>query len=405
MKRSNSYLNICVCALLVLVRQSAVSQTTINAAFDQTEVTRNPYAASYPWPNWTWTGAGAGQLTTEYPQANADLPGESTYLRGWNWAQFRVSGHATVEPAPVNPATKMVWAKVKVNQHSDVVRLGVSMPSGPPSFGRAWMQVWHKRPLGSDAANPLYYWIDRIYDSDSVDGLASGYVYKVVRMPYAGNNPEVHYGGAFLLTSPSFAVEGYALRYFDGHGSIPLSASLYHTDWFFESVVSATKLTIIRPTPPTFGQGGAPYANWAAKANIKLLTPGTSTVVDEYDIDATATGELDAVCFDSSSYDVYLTMPRCVSKRFNYGIVDGESTISGSYVLPNGDINGDNTIGTDDYLILSDAFDSDDTQDGWAVPIDGGFAPSDADLNYDGFVNTDDYDILSTYFDSVGDSM
>lgn len=62
--------------------------------------------------------------------------------------------------------------------------------------------------------------------------------------------------------------------------------------------------------------------------------------------------------------------------------------------LLNGDCNGDNYIGTDDYLILNDAF---DTSLG-----DAGF-DSRADLNGDGYVGTDDYLILNENFDLSGD--
>jgi hypothetical protein len=73
-------------------------------------------------------------------------------------------------------------------------------------------------------------------------------------------------------------------------------------------------------------------------------------------------------------------------------VASGSNTFSPA--LTNGDCDGNNLVNTDDYLILSNAF---DTSEG-----DAGFAPG-ADLNEDDIINTDDYLILSTNFDTVGD--
>jgi|GEM_PF-6851151 len=60
-----------------------------------------------------------------------------------------------------------------------------------------------------------------------------------------------------------------------------------------------------------------------------------------------------------------------------------------------GDCNGDDVITTDDYLIISDAF---DTNEG-----DGGY-DSRADLDNNGSITTDDYLYLSTNFDQSGEA-
>lgn len=65
-----------------------------------------------------------------------------------------------------------------------------------------------------------------------------------------------------------------------------------------------------------------------------------------------------------------------------------------NFELRLGDCNGDNYVGTDDYLIFNSAFD--------CVPGDEGFDLR-ADLNGDGRVCTDDYMLLNENFDAVGD--
>lgn len=62
--------------------------------------------------------------------------------------------------------------------------------------------------------------------------------------------------------------------------------------------------------------------------------------------------------------------------------------------LLNGDCDGDNYVSTDDYLLLSGAFDT--------IEGDPLFVP-EADLDGTGYVNTDDYLILSDNFDIFGD--
>ena len=77
------------------------------------------------------------------------------------------------------------------------------------------------------------------------------------------------------------------------------------------------------------------------------------------------------------------------------GLVRPGGPVSGLNVsLINGDCDGDNTIGTDDYLLLNGAFDT--------VPGDALF-DARADLNGDESVGTDDYLILNAVFDTSGD--
>jgi len=65
-----------------------------------------------------------------------------------------------------------------------------------------------------------------------------------------------------------------------------------------------------------------------------------------------------------------------------------------SLSLLNGDVDGNNLINTDDYLALSNAFDT--------IPGDPTWN-AEADLNGNSLVNTDDYLIFSNNFDLVGD--
>lgn len=84
----------------------------------------------------------------------------------------------------------------------------------------------------------------------------------------------------------------------------------------------------------------------------------------------------------------------CLSKVVN-GVASGGIVVLQNVPLVPGDCNGDNYVGTDDYLILNNAF---DTSIG-----EPGFDPR-ADLDGDGYVGTDDYQIFNNEFDSTGET-
>lgn len=75
-------------------------------------------------------------------------------------------------------------------------------------------------------------------------------------------------------------------------------------------------------------------------------------------------------------------------------VMGANGRVQYAFSLKNGDCNGDNYVGTDDYLILNAAF---DTSLG-----DPTYHPR-ADLNGDEYVGTDDYLILNTNFDLSGE--
>lgn len=74
--------------------------------------------------------------------------------------------------------------------------------------------------------------------------------------------------------------------------------------------------------------------------------------------------------------------------------ITGSGAVYPLVTLDNGDCDGNNLIGTDDYLLINTSFD--------LTSSDVGF-DARADLNEDGYVGTDDYLILNENFDMSGD--
>jgi len=92
-------------------------------------------------------------------------------------------------------------------------------------------------------------------------------------------------------------------------------------------------------------------------------------------------------------YDtVYLRVGHWLrARRDNINVTASGATIN--WTLVNGDCDGNNYIGTDDYLILNSAFDASKFDENWDYR---------ADLTGDGYVGTDDYLILNANFDKSG---
>lgn len=134
------------------------------------------------------------------------------------------------------------------------------------------------------------------------------------------------------------------------------------------------------------------FRNWLA--DIEFLNPETGEL-------AYATGN---IANDFGDYRAHVEAPRGIfdirvkcgtglSKVFkNVDFSLGTEVIEAELI--NGDVNHDNYVGTDDYLLLSSAI---DTAEGDANYLE------DADLTGDGKVNTDDYLILNSSFDLYGE--
>lgn len=104
----------------------------------------------------------------------------------------------------------------------------------------------------------------------------------------------------------------------------------------------------------------------------------------------------------TSYYDVYVKVSRHLSQKMttkfdafgnvSFPVTDG---VPGLPTAVGGDCDNDDYVGTDDYLIVSAAFDTSNGEPGWDAR---------ADLDEDGTVSTDDYLIVSEAFDTAGDA-
>lgn len=130
---------------------------------------------------------------------------------------------------------------------------------------------------------------------------------------------------------------------------------------------------------------------WTADGATKV---GDTTVV----VTATGTGAGDySVVTPVGNYMVKFDYSHWLTKGIIVDTTAGPVT-DAAVDFTNGDCDGNNIINTDDYLILSEHFDT--VYD--PFDLNNGFDPR-ADLNEDDIINTDDYLILSNNFDTSGD--
>lgn len=125
--------------------------------------------------------------------------------------------------------------------------------------------------------------------------------------------------------------------------------------------------------------------------DVDLREPGTINVLQTITVPIQPDGSYYFDLPAAQTYDLsyrYMTYLRKTIKNVGAGKTFAD------FFLINGDVDGDNTIGLFDYLILSDAFDS---------SIGDTNFVADADLDQDGVVSLFDYLILSNNFDLQGD--
>lgn len=136
--------------------------------------------------------------------------------------------------------------------------------------------------------------------------------------------------------------------------------------------------------------GGISFPGW-----VEVRDPETNELIDKWSGNIGAATQFDIRGnFPPKNYDIVIKVSHWLARRVKS--IYMESGLNGevSASLLNGDCNGDNYVGTDDYLVISDSFDKNLGETG--------FDPR-ADLNNDGTVNTDDYLILNETFDTYGD--
>ena len=154
-----------------------------------------------------------------------------------------------------------------------------------------------------------------------------------------------------------------------------------------------------RPTQRFSISGNVTFQNLSsptrqpATITVDFRQKGTQNVIFTRTADVDASGNFTVDNLVPLNYDVAAKAGTWLRKMRTADLRNA-SAAGLSYDLINGDCDGNNSIGTDDYLILNAAFDK--------SLGDSGF-DARGDLNRDDYVGTDDYLILNEFFDIDGD--
>jgi|GEM_PF-3242929 len=139
--------------------------------------------------------------------------------------------------------------------------------------------------------------------------------------------------------------------------------------------------------------GGVNLKGWNYDVEVRM--PGSTAPSDSILGSVGNSGTFSTLtAAPDGTYDLAFKPDRCL-RRVIPNVVVPDTGVNGLRIsVIVGDIDGDNYIGSDDYLDLTASFDKN--------PGDVGYNPM-ADLSGDGYVGTDDYIILNRNFDRHGD--
>lgn len=130
-------------------------------------------------------------------------------------------------------------------------------------------------------------------------------------------------------------------------------------------------------------------------ANVKFYLPGTNEMQHVADVDIPKSGKIDVELVPLGNYDIYLTIPGYLTKRFaNVAIIETEDVYDFDNLVQ-GDLNGDNMINPIDWSIMSGYFFT-------PIPLDS--PERHYDQNCDGWINIVDFSFLMQNMNQAGDA-
>jgi|GEM_PF-6798139 len=153
--------------------------------------------------------------------------------------------------------------------------------------------------------------------------------------------------------------------------------------------------TRVEPTPVagTISLEGIPAAD-VSKVRATIWIRSGTNLVELHRVQLGSSGQFFVTTALRGPHTILAKGPTWLAKSAGVINITSSGVFGLDFNLLNGDCDGDNYIGTDDYLILNGSFDK--------VSEDITFDPR-ADLNLDNYVGTDDYLLLNANFDVAGE--
>lgn len=139
----------------------------------------------------------------------------------------------------------------------------------------------------------------------------------------------------------------------------------------------------------------------ARPVSVLFKNTGTGDMVAATTMDNASNRGI-ALELDNGTYDITFHQKGMLAKTLQNVTITSSTTSLNAPGLLFGDVNSDNVVNTDDYILLSGNFDKTTADPDWLVWGDYGY-PVDSDIDNDGAVTTDDFLLLTGSFDMEGD--
>lgn len=257
---------------------------------------------------------------------------------------------------------------------------GQAVPSGLKSNVRYRVGMWVRQPAAGIFANPARYqlWFWRPNGVKTLlstllpsEGFSFGWKYRWA----AATMPSLFGIGNGLVFAPIETKSTNA----GCPGIDDVSLIIASTDLSGE---------VSMPGTPSDGEGMG--------LQLILCNPGDSEPIETIDSSIGNSGTFSVTsAAPDGTYDLIVRGETTLKRRVKEVEVKSGAAANINVTLVNGDCDGDNFIGTDDYLILNSTFDKSLGDSGYDAR---------ADLDGDDYVGTNDYLILNANFDRSGDN-
>lgn len=339
-----------------------------------------------------WVSVGAGTALTGVPTAGIASAGTSSLFLDSTQIAQNAWWYKAINFNTASSAEKLI--KISWSQRVNSTSLGAPTTANSSQYGVAcYDSSGHLiNGLIFDSADANYYSFDgtaldwvttgAIGDRDAFENLTIWLNYEAGTAKFERNGTPMSVIGSIQTSSAVF-----------GDADIVLGDAKFDSAYF--DALSVTSM-VPGQVRGTMLLGDFVGDRSTRDVSIEVRQSGTGTVVEGWTAGSLDSSGAFAIKLQSrGTYDLAIKSSTHLSVLFSNVNLRDQGVDLAPVTLPlNGDCDGSNAITTDDYLVLSGAF---DTVIGDPQYVMG------ADLNGDGAVTTDDYLILSGNFDLAGD--
>ena len=300
---------------------------------------------------------------------------------------------------PNGTSVSGAWNTVNSSGHAvgNITVYSTDFPSGSATFIIAYLGGQRFTVLGK--AEEGYYYPTAINESDQIVGNAE------LAPPYDQEDGVAIWNDGFPEMLTNLLDQAYEGLDVQPLGALDTDGKINNSGQILGSVpLGNRRVGVI--LKPAFNQGQSGltvnctvlldgFDGEAASRPLLLELIRNGEVIEAYPgLVPNSNGDIRIRTLEKGLFDVRFSGPQFLVKRLPGILIPESGAFSFEVELVNGDIDNDNVISTDDYLIFNASFD--------LGVGDAGYS-AQADLTGDDYVGTDDYLVLNRNFDLTGD--